>query len=206
MPIVRGAANIHTHRIYAKFAAPIDNIARLLRANADREAPPPPLYCELLELHGARSNAVDDDDDTRAADETKVSWRESCRWIRYEQTLEGGASRWSKPHLTLLGIQPLLQARNALKRGLVLLDYRDDGGGGGGGNGGWSALVAALIAGWREQSALRDEHIETIRRALDAPKFHKRNGKMRRAQESEKSSVLRFFCSYFQRTQQSLFL
>lgn len=44
------------------------------------------------------------------------------RWIKYEETVEGSKERWSKPHIPLLTLQSLLQLRNCLKRGVMLLD------------------------------------------------------------------------------------
>lgn len=44
------------------------------------------------------------------------------RWVKYEETVEGGGTRFSKPHITLTTIQSLLQLKNCLRRGAVLLD------------------------------------------------------------------------------------
>lgn len=46
------------------------------------------------------------------------------RWIRYEQTVEGDGTRFSKPHITLLSMVSLIQLKNCLRKGVIILDAR----------------------------------------------------------------------------------
>lgn len=46
----------------------------------------------------------------------------SCRWIKYEQVVEGDHTRFSKPHITLLSVHGLLQLKNVLRKGTVILE------------------------------------------------------------------------------------
>ncbi|ETN71762.1 hypothetical protein NECAME_14093 [Necator americanus] len=49
-------------------------------------------------------------------------WKQNARWIKYIQVVEGDFTRFSKPYIPLLHIQALMQARNCLKKGVILLD------------------------------------------------------------------------------------
>ncbi|CAJ0565860.1 unnamed protein product, partial [Mesorhabditis spiculigera] len=88
----------------------IDNVRRLYERH-DNEDAAPPIYSEMLKLR---------------YDGKIRSWHEASRWIKYEQVVEGGGTRFSKPHITLLSFQGLLQARNCLRRGVVVLDSTRD--------------------------------------------------------------------------------
>uniref|UniRef100_A0A6I8PB21 Anion exchange protein n=1 Tax=Ornithorhynchus anatinus TaxID=9258 RepID=A0A6I8PB21_ORNAN len=50
-------------------------------------------------------------------------WKETARWMRFEEKLELGAARWSSPHVPTLPLHSLLDLRRALPAGgLVLPD------------------------------------------------------------------------------------
>ncbi|KRY59443.1 Electrogenic sodium bicarbonate cotransporter 1 [Trichinella britovi] len=63
-----------------------------------------PLFCEMLVLK------EDFEDDSSE----KYSWNEKSRWIKYEERVEEG-ERWSKPHISLLEMESLLQLKSCLK-------------------------------------------------------------------------------------------
>lgn len=42
--------------------------------------------------------------------------------MKYEQTVEGDNTRFSKPHITLLSIISLIQLKNCLRHGVIMLD------------------------------------------------------------------------------------
>jgi len=49
-------------------------------------------------------------------------WREMARWLKFEEAVEEGGDRWSKPHVGTLSLYNLFELRSALLRGTVLLD------------------------------------------------------------------------------------
>ncbi|XP_057346947.1 anion exchange protein 4 isoform X3 [Manis pentadactyla] len=49
-------------------------------------------------------------------------WRETGRWVLFEEKLELGAGRWSAPHVPTLALPSLQKLRSLLAEGLVLLD------------------------------------------------------------------------------------
>ena len=44
------------------------------------------------------------------------------RWIKYEENVEEGGGRWSKPHVSTVSLHSLLELRNCLLNGVVILN------------------------------------------------------------------------------------
>ncbi|XP_021507378.1 anion exchange protein 4 isoform X5 [Meriones unguiculatus] len=51
-----------------------------------------------------------------------LEWRETGRWLLFEEKLEVGAGRWSAPHVPTLALPNLQELRRLLAEGIVLLD------------------------------------------------------------------------------------
>ncbi|XP_066254063.1 electroneutral sodium bicarbonate exchanger 1 isoform X2 [Euwallacea similis] len=66
-----------------------------------------PLFSEMEELF------VDGDD---------MEWKETARWIKFEEDVEEGGNRWSKPHVATLSLHSLFELRSLLLNGSVILD------------------------------------------------------------------------------------
>uniref|UniRef100_A0A8C6BHL5 Anion exchange protein n=1 Tax=Monodon monoceros TaxID=40151 RepID=A0A8C6BHL5_MONMO len=49
-------------------------------------------------------------------------WRETARWIKFEEDVEEETERWGKPHVASLSFRSLLELRRTLAHGAVLLD------------------------------------------------------------------------------------
>ncbi|VEN37076.1 unnamed protein product, partial [Callosobruchus maculatus] len=47
-------------------------------------------------------------------------WKETARWIKYEEDVEEGVDRWGKPHVASLSFHSLLNLRRCLEEGLSL--------------------------------------------------------------------------------------
>lgn len=45
-----------------------------------------------------------------------------CRWIKFEEKVEDGGEKWSKPHVTTLSLHSVFELRTCIKKGTVLLD------------------------------------------------------------------------------------
>ncbi|XP_021924578.1 anion exchange protein 2 [Zootermopsis nevadensis] len=71
---------------------------------------PHEVFVQLDELHG--------DGDER-------EWKETARWIKYEEDVEEGADRWGRPHVASLSFHSLLNLRRCLETGVVLLDLEE---------------------------------------------------------------------------------
>lgn len=51
----------------------------------------------------------------------EYQWREAARWVKYEEDVEEGGSRWSKPHVASLSLHSLFELRSSLLQGAVML-------------------------------------------------------------------------------------
>uniref|UniRef100_A0A452J7M9 Anion exchange protein n=1 Tax=Gopherus agassizii TaxID=38772 RepID=A0A452J7M9_9SAUR len=60
--------------------------------------------------------------DTLQHDGEEMEWKESARWIKFEEKVEEGGERWSKPHVSTLSLHSLFELRTCLQTGTVLLD------------------------------------------------------------------------------------
>ncbi|XP_060556502.1 electrogenic sodium bicarbonate cotransporter 1-like isoform X2 [Ruditapes philippinarum] len=49
-------------------------------------------------------------------------WREFARWVKYEEDVEEGGERWSKPHVASLSLHSLFELRSTILNGAVILD------------------------------------------------------------------------------------
>ncbi|CAI5437465.1 unnamed protein product [Caenorhabditis angaria] len=53
-------------------------------------------------------------------------WRETARWVKFEEDVEQGGNRWSKPHVATLSLHALFQLRSCLMNGLFLNDFPEN--------------------------------------------------------------------------------
>lgn len=49
-----------------------------------------------------------------------------CRWLKFEEDVEDGGERWSKPYVATLSLHSLFELRSCIINGSVLLDMRAD--------------------------------------------------------------------------------
>ncbi|XP_041118012.1 anion exchange protein 3-like isoform X2 [Polyodon spathula] len=78
----------------------------LKKKKTDRK--PHEVFVELNEL------IVDKNQDMR--------WKETARWIKFEENVEEETDRWGKPHVASLTFRSLLELRRTITHGAVLLD------------------------------------------------------------------------------------
>lgn len=57
--------------------------------------------------------------------EAGLQWKETARWIKYEEDVESVDNRWGKPHLAFLNFHALFSLRRGLEAGAVLLDLEE---------------------------------------------------------------------------------
>ncbi|XP_048378969.1 electrogenic sodium bicarbonate cotransporter 4 isoform X8 [Stegostoma tigrinum] len=73
----------------------------------DDDGPTPTLFTEM---------------DTLQYDGVELEWKESARWVKFEEKVEEGGERWSKPHVSTLSLHSLFELRTCLQTETVLLD------------------------------------------------------------------------------------
>uniref|UniRef100_A0A4W3JHL6 Anion exchange protein n=1 Tax=Callorhinchus milii TaxID=7868 RepID=A0A4W3JHL6_CALMI len=52
----------------------------------------------------------------------EMQWKETARWIKFEEDVEAETDRWGKPHVASLSFRSLLELRKTIAQGAVLLD------------------------------------------------------------------------------------
>lgn len=55
-------------------------------------------------------------------DGDEIEWKETARWVKFEEDVEEGGDRWSKPHVGTLSLHSLFELRSLLMNGTVMLD------------------------------------------------------------------------------------
>uniref|UniRef100_A0A452GQ38 Anion exchange protein n=1 Tax=Gopherus agassizii TaxID=38772 RepID=A0A452GQ38_9SAUR len=78
----------------------------LLQKEEGKEASCPVLFIQLNELFSTPDGLL---------------WKQTARWIKFEEKVEDGGERWSKPHITALSLHSLFELRTCIKKGTVLL-------------------------------------------------------------------------------------
>uniref|UniRef100_A0A8C6L667 Solute carrier family 4 member 10a n=1 Tax=Nothobranchius furzeri TaxID=105023 RepID=A0A8C6L667_NOTFU len=53
-----------------------------------------------------------------------ADWRETARWLKFEEDVEDGGERWSKPYVATLSLHSLFELRSCIMNGIVMLDMR----------------------------------------------------------------------------------
>ena len=51
-----------------------------------------------------------------------MSYLDHYRWVKYEEDVEEGGERWSKPHVASLSLHSLFELRSTILNGALLLD------------------------------------------------------------------------------------
>uniref|UniRef100_A0A5S6QCK9 Anion exchange protein n=1 Tax=Trichuris muris TaxID=70415 RepID=A0A5S6QCK9_TRIMR len=84
-------------------------------------------------------------------------WRETARWVKYEEVVEEGGNRWSKPHVATLTLQSLFELRSCFLKGIVILDmFADD----------LEEVIEKAIARLTKENLLKRSNVSTVRDAL----------------------------------------
>ncbi|CAI9563714.1 unnamed protein product, partial [Staurois parvus] len=81
---------------------------RFILGEEDEGPAPPQLFTELDEL--------------LSVDGQEMEWKETARWIKFEEKVEQGGERWSKPHVATLSLHSLFELRTCIEKGTILLD------------------------------------------------------------------------------------
>ena len=140
---------------------PISNVRNIVE-NEFKE--PAPIFCEMMYLST----------DIEEEESPEIHWEQVSRWIKYEQKVEGDGTRFSKPHITLLSLQSLIQLKNCLRKGVVILNSEATS---------YVHLVDTMIHSWTDCGFLDSDQESLVKDVLYAPKLHLVQGKMRSINE-----------------------
>ncbi|KAM8885312.1 electrogenic sodium bicarbonate cotransporter 1-like isoform 2-T2 [Spinachia spinachia] len=94
--------------ILKPLVSPAAERIRFILGEEDDGPPPPQLFTELDEL--------------LSVDGQEMEWKETARWIKFEEKVEKGGERWSKPHVATLSLHSLFELRTCIEKGTIMLD------------------------------------------------------------------------------------
>ncbi|XP_015007100.2 electroneutral sodium bicarbonate exchanger 1 isoform X2 [Macaca thibetana thibetana] len=134
---------------------PSQRVQFILGTEEDEEHVPHELFTELDEI------CMKEGED--------AEWKETARWLKFEEDVEDGGERWSKPYVATLSLHSLFELRSCLINGTVLLDMRANS----------IEEISDLILDQQELSSdLNDSMRVKVREAL-LKKHHHQNEKKR---------------------------
>ncbi|NXH24616.1 S4A8 protein, partial [Myiagra hebetior] len=134
---------------------PSQRVQFILGTEEDEQHVPHDLFTELDEI------CVKEGED--------AEWKETARWLKFEEDVEDGGERWSKPYVATLSLHSLFELRSCIINGTVLLDVRatsiED--------------IADLILAQQEPSPEFDERTQAKVREVLLKKHHHQNERKR---------------------------
>ncbi|XP_072847161.2 electroneutral sodium bicarbonate exchanger 1 isoform X2 [Pogona vitticeps] len=87
---------------------PSQRVQFILGMEEDEEHVPHDLFTEMDEIHVKEGE--------------EAQWKEAARWVKFEEDVEDGGERWSKPYVATLSLHSLFELRSCIINGIVLLD------------------------------------------------------------------------------------
>ncbi|XP_069630765.1 electroneutral sodium bicarbonate exchanger 1-like, partial [Haliaeetus albicilla] len=133
--------------------SPSQRVQFILRTKEDEQHVPHHLFSELDEI------CVKEGRD--------AEWKETARWLKFEEDVEDGGERWSKPYVGTLSLHSLSELRSCISKGSVLLDICANS----------IEEIADMILAQQEQSTEFDEHTRARVREVLLRKHHHQNEK-----------------------------
>ncbi|XP_055017324.1 solute carrier family 4 member 4a [Boleophthalmus pectinirostris] len=97
-----------SNSILKPLISPAAERVRFILGEDDDGPAPPQLFTELDEL--------------LSVDGQEMEWKETARWIKFEEKVEKGGERWSKPHVATLSLHSLFELRTCIEKGTIMLD------------------------------------------------------------------------------------
>ncbi|XP_042657556.1 electroneutral sodium bicarbonate exchanger 1-like [Tyto alba] len=134
---------------------PSQRVQFILGTEEDEQHIPHDLFTELDEI------CVKEGED--------AEWKERARWLKFEEDMEDGGERWSKPYVATLSLHSLFELRSCILNGTVLLDVSANN----------IEEIADMILGQQEQSKEFDECTRVKIREVLLKKHHHQNEKER---------------------------
>ncbi|XP_036835083.1 solute carrier family 4 member 4a isoform X5 [Oncorhynchus mykiss] len=97
-----------SNSILKPLISPAGERIRIMLGEDDDGPSPPQLFTELDEL--------------LSVDGQEMEWKETARWIKFEEKVEKGGERWSKPHVATLSLHSLMELRTCIEKGTIMLE------------------------------------------------------------------------------------
>uniref|UniRef100_A0A8C5P8G3 Solute carrier family 4 member 8 n=1 Tax=Leptobrachium leishanense TaxID=445787 RepID=A0A8C5P8G3_9ANUR len=105
---MKGVIQEEGHDDLSAHDTPSQRVQFILGTEEDEEHVPHELFTELDEI------CVKEGED--------AEWKETARWLKFEEDVEDGGDRWSKPYVATLSLHSLFELRSCIINGTVQLD------------------------------------------------------------------------------------
>ncbi|XP_025061596.1 anion exchange protein 4 isoform X3 [Alligator sinensis] len=137
-----------------------ERVGFMLQQEEENDASCPLLFIQLNELLNTSEG---------------LEWKQTARWIKFEEKVEDGGEKWSKPHVTTLSLHSLFELRTCIKKGTVLLDLDAHS---------FKQIVEQVIAVQIEEHTLRPELRKKLTHVLlRRPQHHTTKSELRAVAE-----------------------
>lgn len=111
----------------------------------------PPLFIEMLQL-GLNRYSED------------LEWKETARWVKFEEHYEETGKRWSKPFVPSLRLNALLEVRACIQNGVVWLESSADT---------KEELFSQLADAWKSENLISADEEKHVLKLLNLQYRHK---------------------------------
>ncbi|XP_061738117.1 sodium bicarbonate cotransporter 3-like isoform X3 [Nerophis ophidion] len=132
VPLGRENKRRHRHRGHKHHRKRRDKDSEDGKEN-DRESPPydtPSQRVQFIlgmeddDLEHVPHDLFTELDELSFRDGSATEWKETARWLKFEEDVEDGGERWSKPYVATLSLHSLFELRSCILNGTVMLDMR----------------------------------------------------------------------------------
>uniref|UniRef100_A0A8L0DW36 Anion exchange protein n=1 Tax=Oncorhynchus mykiss TaxID=8022 RepID=A0A8L0DW36_ONCMY len=108
-------------------------------------------------------------DELSFRDGSATEWKETARWLKFEEDVEDGGERWSKPYVATLSLHSLFELRSCILNGTVMLDMRATC---------IEEIADMLIDGMVASGQLQEELCQKVREAMLKRHHHQNERKL----------------------------
>ncbi|XP_074470368.1 electroneutral sodium bicarbonate exchanger 1-like isoform X14 [Sebastes fasciatus] len=108
-------------------------------------------------------------DELSFRDGSATEWKETARWLKFEEDVEDGGERWSKPYVATLSLHSLFELRSCILNGTVMLDMRANS---------IEEIADMLIDNMVASGQLREDLREYVREAMLKKHHHQNERKL----------------------------
>ncbi|VDM63903.1 unnamed protein product [Angiostrongylus costaricensis] len=108
-------------------------------------------------------------------------WRETARWVKFEEDVEQGGNRWSKPHVATLSLHSLFQLRSCLLNGIFINDMPETD---------LPAIIESLIDEFVKEGDIEEDMRNELREILLRKHVHQYEQAKKNGSNGEKSGFL----------------
>ncbi|KAG9330132.1 hypothetical protein JZ751_027244, partial [Albula glossodonta] len=98
-----------------------------------------------------------------------AEWKETARWLKFEEDVEDGGERWSKPYVATLSLHSLFELRSCIINGSVMLDVKAS----------CIEEIADMVLDQQEAAQEMDESVRVRVREALLKRHHHQNEKKR---------------------------